>query len=82
MIISKRNIADLKLTAEQMQELERQNERALFLKSCLHKANISKNAIDKIIDTTDLNKLNMDAPELVQEQIKNTFSDFIINKER
>jgi hypothetical protein len=48
-----------------------------ILKSALVKCGVHSKAIDKIINATDLNKLP-DNIDTLQEQIKETWNDFII----
>ena len=77
-MISDRNIKDLHLSDEQMQIYKELSEKADILKRELRHIGVHHNAIDKIVNKTDLTKIDTSNPELLRTQILGTWDDFII----
>ena len=78
-MISQKNLAELNLTEEQLQkykELERK-ERALTTE--LQKCKVHRSAIPKIIQSSDLNKVDLENLEALDEAIRNEWKEFIFD---
>ena len=78
-MISERNIKDLHLSDEQMQIYQELSKKAGILKNELRNMGISRNAIDKIVNSTDLTKIDTENIELLRNQIQETWGLLIVS---
>ena len=76
-MIPKKNIKDLQLSDEQLQIYMRLEHKEKALKTALKNCGVHSKAIDGIVNNADLNKLP-DNVDILQEQIKETWKDFIV----
>ena len=75
-MIPRKNVNDLQLTPEQLKTYKILERKEQTLKEALIRCGVRGNAVQKIIDSTDLNRL----PEnetILDDQIKRAWSDFI-----
>ena len=78
-MLSLKNLTELNLTEEQLQkykELERK-EKALTME--LQKCKVYRSAIPKIIQSSDLNKVDLENLEALDEAIRNEWKEFIFD---
>lgn len=71
-----RNIGDLNLTDEQLKTYKALEQKEQALRKALISCKVNSSCIEKVINTTDLNKMPDDSA-LLSEMIKETWKDFI-----
>ena len=79
-MLSEKNLAELNLTEDQMKKYRNFEQRERMFRSILKKCGVHHSAIDKIILKSDLNKIDMNNLEALEEDVKDTWSDFIVKK--
>lgn len=77
-----KNIKDLQLNDAQMQVYKTLRKKEKVLRGVLYDAGISYKVIDKIIDATDLNKVDINTPNLLKEQAIKTWGAFIVRDKK
>ncbi len=76
-MISNKNLEELKLTEEQLLKYKELEKKEAVLRSCLKKCGVRGAVIEKIISKSDLKKVDVDNTEALEEDIKETWKDFI-----
>ena len=79
-MLSEKNLEELSLTEEQMKKYREFVQKEKLLRMTLKECGVHAAAIEGIIARSDLNKVNADNVEALKEDIKNSWSDFIIHK--
>ena len=75
-------IDGLKMTDEQIKIFNGLKRKEDFLRGELIKAKIAPQLINKIIEKTDLEKIQTNNSDLMQAQIKDSWGDFIIERSK
>lgn len=79
-LISSKNLKAFNLTDKQMKIYKEYEEKEQLLRQTLKKCNILTNAIEPIIYKTDVLNIDLQSIDLLEESIKQTWADFIVNK--
>ena len=79
-MLSKKNLEELKLTEEQLKKYKEFERKRNVFRDILIKCKVHHTAIDKILSQSDLNKVDMNNLEALEENVKETWSDIIMNK--
>lgn len=80
-MINEKNLIELGLSDEQMKMYKDFTKRENALRGILKKCGVHASAVERIISKSDLNKVDMNNLEALEENIKQTWSDFIIKKD-
>ena len=78
-MLSKKNLEELGLSEEQKAKYEEFERKETTLRGALKRCKVSNNAIDKIIATSDLNKVDSEHIEALEEEMKNMWMEFIFD---
>ena len=79
-MLSKKNLDELKLNDEQLKRYKDFERKEKAFRSVLVKCEVHPMAINKIISNSDLNKVDLNNLEALEENVKETWSDFIKQK--
>jgi hypothetical protein len=77
-MLSKKNLEELKLTEEQLKKYEDFVRRRSALRDILLRAKVHNTAIIKILEKSDLNRVDLNNLEALEEDVKESFSEFIL----
>ena len=77
---SKKNLDELRLTDNQLKKYRELAYKEELYRETLKKCKVHHTAIEKIISRSDLNMVNPDELSALEENIKETWKDFIIQK--
>ena len=80
-MLSKKNLEELKLTEGQLEKYKDFERKRTAFRSVLNRCKVHPNVIEKILANSDLNKVDLNNLEALEENIKQTWSDFIIKKD-
>lgn len=76
-MLNKKNLAELNLNEEQLKKYKEFEAKEKIYRAALQRCNVHHTAIDKIISMSDLNKVPSDNIQELEENIKETWEDFI-----
>lgn len=79
-MLSKKNLEELKLTEEQLKKYEDFVRRRSALRDILLKVKVHNTAIIKILEKSDLNRVDLNNLEALEEDVKESFSEFILKR--
>ena len=76
--MNEKSIKSLNLTEEQLEKFRELKKKEMILERELRNCNVSRNAIPKIIEKSDLNNIDLENISGLDEEIRNEWKDFII----
>ena len=79
-MLNEKSLKGLNLTPDQLQNYRELEHKESLFRDALRRCKVHPSAIDKIIAKSDLTRVNPDNIEALEENIKETWSDFIIKK--
>ena len=74
-----KSLSGLNLTDEQMKKYKELEHKEKLLRRELRHCKVSNNAIDSIVNSSDLNKVDENNLEALDEAIRNEWKDFIFD---
>lgn len=77
-MLSKKNLEELNLNEDQLRKYKEFEKKRSVFKNTLLKCKVHHTAVDKILSQSDLNKVDLNNLEGLEEDIRETWSDFII----